>query len=128
VALIAAACASEDHSWRGEFDARLEGAAAAIEEETANIDPRSKPDEIIALEDELGRPLEFKSELIGRLHPPAGCEEVQERGRRAVGGTAQLSATLYKNLTPYLQRKLPAPFEEALATLEEIEREAATCE
>jgi hypothetical protein len=84
--------------------------------------------EILALGDELGRPLEFKSELIGRLDPPAGCEEVQERGRRAVGGAAQLSATLYKNLTPYLRRKLPAPFEEALATLEEIEREAGSCE
>jgi hypothetical protein len=41
------ACASTDHSWRGEFDARLEGASAAIKETSAEWSPAITTDELL---------------------------------------------------------------------------------
>jgi hypothetical protein len=62
------------------------------------------------------------------MSPPGGCEAVQEEGRRKVGGTAEFSYDLYKNLTPYLHRKLPRPLEEKIEELKSVEREAGRCE
>ena len=46
--------------------------------------------------------LASKAELIRDLNPPAGCEEVQEKGRRAVDGMARFTFDVVRNLTPYL--------------------------
>src|ERR1700761_6307940 len=89
VAFAVAACASADHSWRGEFDARLEGASAAIEERLPELTPHSTEIELLTASQELAHTLAFKDELIEKLDPPGSCEEVQEEGRRTVGGAAQ---------------------------------------
>jgi hypothetical protein len=120
-------CASADHSWRGEFDARLEGASAAIEEHLGALGSKSTEIELFRASQGLGHELAFKSELIKGLDPPDGCEVVQEEGLRNVGGLAEFSYDLPKNLTPELHRALPHPFEEAIAEYKELEREAESC-
>jgi hypothetical protein len=113
-ALWVAGCASSDHSWRGEFDARLEGAKAAIEERAGQFRPDSTGAELFDAGMELGPRLEFKGELIRAMTPPDGCEGRQEKGRRGVEDIAQLSYSIFKNLTPRLHRSLPGPLEEAI--------------
>ena len=126
-AILASGCASADHSWRGEFDARLEGASKAIEEEIGEFSPDSSDRQLADAGFVLGGPLEFKSELIRDLDPPKGCEEVQEEGRRKVGGLGAFSYDIFENLTPKLKRELPRPLEEAIAEYKVLEREAANC-
>jgi hypothetical protein len=127
VTIVVSACASADHSWRGEFDARLEGAAAAIEERLGELRSDSTEGEMFTASQNLAHTLAFKAELIKKLDPPDGCEEIQEGGRRTVDSTAVISYTLLRNLTPELQRKLPGPFEEQVADLREIEAKSKTC-
>jgi hypothetical protein len=122
------ACASTDHSWRGELDARLEGASAAIQETTPKWTPAITYDELLRTSIGLARRLEFKSELIAKLDPPKGCETVEEAATKKVAGLAQRSYVLEKNMTPYLQRHYRGDFAGELAALEELEREAAECE
>jgi hypothetical protein len=124
---LMAGCAGADHSWRGEFDARLEGATAAIEADLGKFQPDSPQDELFRTTFELASPLEFKGNLIQELHPPADCEAVEEKGWRGVDEMATLSADVFKDLTPELQRSLPRLYEEAIAEYKELEHEAETC-
>jgi hypothetical protein len=126
--VLLTACASTDHSWRGELDARLEGASAAIEETTPKWTPAITTDELLRTSIGLARRLEFKSELIAKLDPPKGCAAVEEAASRKVSGLAQKSYALEKNMTPYLQRHYRGDFEGEIAALEELEHEAAHCE
>jgi hypothetical protein len=126
--ICVAACASSDHSWRGEFDTRLEGASAAIEETTPKWTPGITTDELLRTSIGLARRLEFKRELIANLDPPEGCEALEEAAVKKVSGLAQHSYDLEKNMTPYLRRRYRADFEGEVAILEELEREAAHCE
>jgi hypothetical protein len=120
-------CASADHTWRGEFDARLEGAAATVEEAREEWHPHMTPDEYATTYWPLGRTLFFKSELIKALDPPPGCEALQVKGKAAVYGAGSLLAGLFKNLTPFLERHVPTILEETLALFEKREREAENC-
>jgi hypothetical protein len=126
-AILVTGCASTDHSWRGEFDARLEGASAAIEARLGELQSGSTEGEMFTASQSLAHTLTFKAELIKKLDPPVGCEEVQEGGRRTVDSTAVISYTLLMDLTPELQRKLPGPFEERIAELGKIEAKSKTC-
>jgi hypothetical protein len=130
VALLAAGCGggTKHHTWQGEFTERLEGATAAVEERLPELQSTSSEGEILEAVTRLGRKLEFKAELIDKLSPPGGCEAVQEEGVRKVGGAAERIYNLYKNLTPYLHRKLPQPLEEEIQELGSVEREAGHCE
>jgi hypothetical protein len=128
VALLVAGCGGADHTWRGEFDARLEGSAAAVEEMLPELQSSSSEIELFRAGMELGRTLQFKDELIAELQPPAGCELVQQKGKAEVFGLASLGGGLFKNMTPELKRRLPATFEEGVEKLEKFEREAAHCE
>ena len=128
VAAVVSACASADHTWRGEFDARLEGAAAALEERLPELTPASTEGELFTASQVLAHTLAFKQKLIEKLNPPDGCEEVQEEGDRAVGGIAQFNYVLLKNLTPYLRRHLGGDERERLAKLRKIEAKSKTCE
>jgi hypothetical protein len=122
-----AGCASADHTWRGEFDARLEGAAGTVEEALEEASPHmTAPDEFFKFVPP-GETLFFKSELIEKLDPPPGCEAVQVKGKAAVYGAAELLGGAFKNLTPMLERRFPAILEEELALFEKREREAANC-
>src|ERR1700761_1651398 len=124
-ALLVAGCAhTEHHTWQGEFTERLEGASTAIEEKLGELRSSSSGGEILEAGVRLGRTLEFKAELINKMSPPGGCEAVQEEGGRKVGGAADFTYNLYKNLTPYLHRKLPRPLEEEIAGLRSVEHEA----
>ncbi len=127
LAFVLTACASADHTWRGEFDARLEGAAATVEEARAEVHPHMSPDEYATLFWPLGKTLFFKSELIEHLDPPPGCEAVQVKGKAAVYLAGSLLGSLFENLTPQAERDLPRNLEETLALFEKREREAATC-
>jgi hypothetical protein len=124
VALVG--CASEDHTWQGEFTARLEGAAAVIEEVREEAHPNMSQEEFFELMP-LGGPLFFKAELIKELEPPAGCEAVQVKGKAAVSGAGDLIMGAFENLTPQLERTFSARLEEDIATIEKREREAARC-
>jgi len=124
---LMAGCAGADHSWRGEFDARLEAATAAIEADLGKFQPDTPRDELFRTTFELASPLEFKGNLIRELHPPAGCEAVEEEGWRGVDKTATLSADVFKDLTPKLKRSLPRLYEEAIAEYKELEQEAEAC-
>ena len=126
-AITVAGCASADHSWRGEFDARLEGAAAAIEERLPELRSDSTEVELFTASQDLAHTLAFKAELIKQLDSPDGCEEVQEGGRREVGGIAQFDYELLKNLTPYLKQHLQRDVREQLAELRRIEAKSRTC-
>lgn len=125
--ILVTACAGADHTWRGEFDARLEGVSTAIEEKLPELGPSSSEDELVRAGLALGPRLEFKGELIEKLNPPDGCEEVQEEGRRKATGVALSVYDLYKNLTPYLHRELSKGLERTIAELKTVEREAADC-
>jgi hypothetical protein len=122
-----AACASTDHSWRGEFDARLEGASAAIEERLPELRSDSSETELFTASQDLGRRLAFKAELIKELDPPDRCMEVQEGGRREVGSIAQFNYELLKNLTPDLKRNLGRDVRAQLAELRQLEAKSKTC-
>ena len=126
-ATVVAGCASADHSWQGEFDARLEGAARIVEEAREDVHPHMTPDEYGMLFWPLGETLFFKSELIAELDPPDGCEELQVKGKAAVRFAGSMLGGLFENLTPGAERRLPRNLEEALALFERREREAATC-
>jgi hypothetical protein len=126
-AVIVGGCASADHSWRGEFDARLEGAARIVEEAREDLHPHMAPDEYGTVFWPLGKTLFFKSELVAELDPPKGCEALQIKGKAAVYGAGSLLGSLFANLTPGLERGLPRILEESLALFERREREAATC-
>ena len=127
VAIVVAGCASADHSWRGEFTARLEGAARTVEEALEKTNPQMSPDEYFTTFGPPGETLFFKSQLIKELDPPPGCEALQVKGRAAVSGAAERLAGAFKNLTPMLERNFPAILEEELARLEKLEREARNC-
>ena len=128
--LLVAGCGggTKHHTWQGEFNERLEGASAAIEEKLGELRSSSSEGEILEAGTRLGQKLEFKAELIEKMSPPGGCEAVQEEGRRKVGGAAEVTYNLYKDLTPTLHRKLPRPLEEEIAGLKSVEREAGHCE
>src|ERR1700742_1104197 len=79
-AALAGGCASADHSWRGEFDARLEGASLAMEETLAEAGPNATKAEEFRSYTNLGRELRYKGELIEGLDPPRGCADVQIKG------------------------------------------------
>ena len=125
---LASGCASADHSWRGDFVARLEGASAAMAEAVGEFSPDAKYPEISRAGYRLGHTLQFKHELIRKLDPPAGCLTVQKEGQEEVISVGEDFYFLYKNLTPELQRKLPEILEEGTTNLERIEQEAETCE
>src|ERR1700761_5034806 len=127
-ALLATGCAgTEDHTWQGEFTERLEGASAAVEERLPELQPSAGEKQMFIAGYELGRTLEFKFALIKELDPPAGCEELQQKGMGVVGRMAALGGDLFKDMTPELERDLPAPFEEDIKRIEELEPEAAHC-
>ena len=94
VAIIVAACGGADHSWRGEFDARLEGAVAAIEARLPELRPDSTERELFTASQQLAHELAFKTELIRKLDPPDSCEEVQEAGRRTVEDSYSLGSVI----------------------------------
>jgi hypothetical protein len=127
VTAVVAACASVGHTWQDEFTARLEGASGSIEEARPEVHPHMSFEEDFETFLPLGRTTEFKSELVDELVPPAGCEEVQEKGEHAVGGVASLGYDVPKNLTPELEHRIPSILEEEIAKLEGIEHEAETC-
>jgi hypothetical protein len=127
-AIVASGCASADHSWRGEFDARLEGVSRVIEEALARTHLGMGDTEIFEIYYRLGETTEFKSELVKELDPPKGCEQVQEKGEHAVGGFPSFAYGVPKNLTPELEHHLPTLLEEAVERLEDFKREAETCE
>jgi hypothetical protein len=127
VAIVVTACASADHSWRGEFDARLEGASTAIEERLPELRSDSTQSELFTASQDLAHELAFKAELIQKLDPPKGCEQVQEEGRRAVGGIAQFDYELLKNLTPYLQEHLRGDVRGQVVELRLIQAKSKVC-
>jgi hypothetical protein len=126
-AVLATGCASSDHSWRGEFDARLDGASAAIEEKLPELKSDSTEVELFTASHDLAHTLAFKAELIKQLDPPDGCKEVQEGGRREVGGIAQFDYELLKDLTPYLKQHLRRDVRDELAELRKIEAKSKSC-
>jgi hypothetical protein len=126
-ALIATGCASADHTWRGEFTARLEGASAVVEEVREELRSHS-PEELLTTFERMGEALSFKAELVKKLKPPAGCEAVQVRGKSAVTGAANLVGGYIKDFGPDPGGRFPVALEEQLALLEKGEREAAHCE
>ena len=125
IALLVAGCGGS--TWRREFTERLEGASAAVEERLPELQPSAGRKKMFIAGLELGRTLEFKQRLIKELDPPAGCEELQQKGMGMVGRMAGLGGDLFKDMTPELERDLPAPFEEDIERIEEFEREAAHC-
>lgn len=127
IAIAVAGCAGADHSWRGEFDARLEGAEAAIEAGLPELRPDSTEGELFTASQRLAHDLAFKEELIRKLDPPDGCEKVQEEGRRTVGASAQFDYELLKNLTPYLKAHLRQDLREQIADLRLIRTKSMTC-
>jgi hypothetical protein len=127
VAIIASGCAGADHTWRGEFDARLEGASAAVERYLPELQSTSSEEGLFLAGMELGRTLWFKTQLITELEPPKGCDLVQQKGKSEVFGLAELAGGLLKNMTPELKRALPRPFEERVEKLDKFQREAAHC-
>lgn len=127
-ALLVSGCAgTEHHTWQGEFTERLEGASAAVEARLPELQPSAGRNRMDVAGIELARTLGFKDGLIAELDPPAGCEEVQQKGKSEVFGLAELGGDLFKDMTPELERVLPAPFEEGVEKLEAFEREAEGC-
>jgi hypothetical protein len=128
VALLVAGCAgTKNHTWQGEFTERLEGSAAAVEEKLPELQPSAGEKEMFIAGLDLGRTLVFKHGLIKELDPPAGCEELQQKGMGQVGRLAALGGDLFKDMTPELERSLPTLFEEGIEKLEGFEREATEC-
>jgi hypothetical protein len=127
-AILATGCASADHSWRGEFDARLGGAIGTIEEEAKSLRPDATPEELLRIGIGTAHRLAFKSELIAKLDPPSSCDTVEEEGEKKVSGSALFSYDLEKNMTPYLARHFERDLKEEVADLKGLEREAETCE
>ena len=128
-ALLATACASADHSWRGEFDARLEGAAGSIEESLAAIAPGASRVEVSDGYANLGRELSFKGELIEGLVAPPDCAEVQEKGLDHVksSGLVTSEASGLQDYTPAVAKGERVSIENELRILERLERQAETC-
>jgi hypothetical protein len=127
VAINVSGCAGADHTWRGEFDARLEGASAAVKRYLPELQSTSGEEELFFAGMELGRTLWFKTQLVAALEPPEGCELVQRKGKSEVYGLAELAAGLFKDTTPELKRALPVPFEVGVEKLDKFQREAAHC-
>jgi hypothetical protein len=129
VAVVAAisGCASEDHTWQGEFDARLEGASRTVEEAREIWSPQMAPSEYLTVLGPLGQTLFFKSELVKELDPPEGCEALQVKGKAAVYQASQLVGAAFNNMTPQLERYFGRALDETVALLERREREAKTC-
>jgi hypothetical protein len=127
-ALLLAGCGrTENHTWQGEFSERLEGASAAVEARLPELQPSAGLKKMFIAGLEIGRTVGFKLALVKELDPPAGCEELQQKGMGRVGRMAALGDDLFKDMTPELERDLPAPFEEDIERIEEFEREAAHC-
>jgi hypothetical protein len=127
-ALFVAGCGStENHTWQGEFTERLEGATAAVEERLPELQPSAGEKKMFIAGYEIGRTVGFKFALVKELDPPPGCEELQQKGMGMVGQMADLGGDLFKDMTPELERDLPAPFEEDIERIEEFEPEAAHC-
>jgi hypothetical protein len=129
VALLAAGCGggTKHHTWQGEFTERLEGATAAVEERLPELQPSAGREKMFITGLEIGRTIGFKFALVKELDPPVGCEEQQQKGMGMVGRMAALGGDLFKDMTPELERDLPAPFEEDIKRIEEFEPEAAHC-
>ncbi len=128
VALLVAGCGStENHTWQGEFTERLEGATAAVEDRLPELQPSAGEKKMFITGLEIGRTVGFKFELVKELDPPPGCEELQQKGMGMVGRMADLGGDLFKDMTPELERDLPALFEEDIKRIEEFEPEAAHC-
>ncbi len=124
---VSSCAAGTEHSWHGEFTARLEGAAGSIEEALDAMHPDMSGFDYLQIFPKLSERQEFKDALIKELDPPGGCEEVQEKGEQAIKRSGGLSRGLPQNLTPLLVRKLPSLLEEEIAELKTIEGEAKTC-
>jgi hypothetical protein len=128
IALLVAGCAdTEHHTWQGEFTERLEGATATVEERLPELQPSAGREKMFIAGLEIGRTIGFKFALVKELDPPAGCEELQQKGMGRVGSMAALGGDLFKDMTPELEKTLPAQFEEDIEKIEEFEREAAHC-
>jgi hypothetical protein len=123
-----AGCASENHTWQGEFDARLEGATGTLEEAIDEANPQMSPGEYFTTFRRPANKLFFKSQLIKNLDPPVGCEALQVKGGAAVYGAAERLGTAFKDLTPMMERDFRAGLEAELARMEKLEREAGSCE
>lgn len=137
LAVVVCGCApTADHSWKGEFDARLDGAKAVVEEAEQEGNPgqaeqegnsRRPTREYLANTYRLGLRLEHDYLLIDELSSPTSCEAVEVKGKDAVRGDAVLLVDLLENLTPRLKYHLVEILEDEVATIEKREREAETC-
>jgi hypothetical protein len=128
-ALLVAGCGgTENHTWQGEFTERLEGSRAMVEEAAHELRPSSSETQVFRAGIELGRKLEFRRDSIEGLDPPAACEAVEEAGAKKLSGLAEKTYDLYKNLTPFLHRRLPRILKEEIAAIGKIEHEAESCE
>jgi hypothetical protein len=87
---IASGCASADHSWKGEFDARLEGAGASIEETLAAVGPTAPEREYFRRYPRLAPELHHNAELIeGR----GACSEVYACRSKMTSASSPASST-----------------------------------
>jgi hypothetical protein len=128
VALVSG-CGSTDHSWRGEFDARLEGATASIEETLAEVGPDAAKSEYFQRYPKLSRELKFKSELIEGLLPAHGCSEVQLKGLDHIKSSALFTSFVSPPDYPWrMLRGDRVSLESEIHVLARLEREAETCE
>ena len=129
VAIIVAACGGADHSWRGEFDARLEGAGASVEAALTKVGPGATKDEEFQAYASLGRELRYKAELIEGLDAPPGCAEVQPKGLDHVKSSGHSAGEAHG--PDYPNRLLKADrvsLEDEIDVLARIEQDAETCE
>src|SRR5271156_6137171 len=80
-AILVTGCAGDDHSWRGEFDARLGGSPPAIEGALMAMHPQMTESEYFETFTPLGKTLLFKASLIDELNPPSGCDKAQQKAK-----------------------------------------------
>ena len=129
VAIAVAGCASADHSWRGEFDARLEGARASVEEALGKVGPNATKAEEFQSYTNLGRELEYKGELIEGLDAPRGCTEVQTKGLDHVKSSGHSASEVHGPDYPTrLLRADRVSLENEVRVLALVDHEAETCE
>lgn len=127
-AVIVAGCGA-DHSWQGEFDARLEGASTSVEEALTRLGPDATKDEEFRDYASLGRELRYKGALIEGLDAPPDCADVQTKGLDHVKRTGLVAAEVHG--PDYPTRLLKADrvsLEGEVRVLARIEWEAETCE
>jgi hypothetical protein len=126
---FAAGCASADHSWRGELDARLEAASMSIEKTLTEVGPgATKPEDFRSYEN-LGRELTYKAELIEGLDPPQRCARVQLKGLDHVKSSGHKYSQVGPPDFPWkLLRAGRVGLADDAQDLARIEREAETCE